>query len=304
MCWKLVYSTDNPWMKPASRGNNVVRKHQRGANTTSVARIQLTNGIALLGTRAILKVQSILTAPPAFFNNWPAAISRSGLTRAMKLLSTHQGINTMTTLINITSVPADKLEATQLQVVARWKSTEKRTIPATNAVRAVTLPASIWQADTALATVTDKSLALFVLDGVADLAKDYLSTIVEESNWQRTQVPQEHFTLSALLAWQSEQAALSGRLNGEEIKKWLESSATVKSIATKHGEKIASALGEQFVKLASPNHGLTPEKASKILANIWDASDSDSTTGLRVQLRLTAISKKSAEQANMLDSIL
>jgi hypothetical protein len=143
-----------------------------------------------------------------------------------------------------------------------------------------------------------------VHDAIADLAKDYLSTIVEESNWIRTQVPQESFTLASLLAWNAERAALSGRLNGEEIKKWIAESVTINTIAFKHGAEIAKALGEQFVKLASPNHGLTPEKASKILANLWNAEDANSNTGLRVQLRLDAISKKNADSANVLDSIL
>jgi hypothetical protein len=127
---------------------------------------------------------------------------------------------------------------------------------------------------------------------------------VEESNWQRTEVPLEAFTLTALLQWQQERAALSGRLNGDEIKQWLSTSATIKHVATSHGDKIAAALGAQLVKLASPNHGLTPEKASKLLDTLWQAEDADSTTGLRVQLKLTAISKKTEESANVLDSIL
>jgi hypothetical protein len=206
------------------------------------------------------------------------------------------------TLVTISSVVADKLADNTLQVVARWKDTDKRPIAAANRVRAVVLPATIWTAD--LATIADNSLRLFVLDAVGDLAKDYLSTIVEDSNWMRTQVPQESFTLAALLAWNSERAALSGRLNGEEIKKWIAESVTIATVATKHGAEIAKALGEQFVKLASPNHGLTPEKAGKILANIWQADDANNNTGLRVQLRLDAISKKTADAANMLDSIL
>lgn len=210
----------------------------------------------------------------------------------------------MTTLINITSVPADKLEATQMQVVARWKDTDKRPIAAANRVRAITLPVDLWTGDASVSTVTNDVLRLFLLDAVADLAKEYLSTIVEESKWLRTQVPQEHFSLSALLAWQQERAALSGRLNGDEIKQWLKQSATIASIATKHGAEIAGALGDTFVKLASPNHGLTPEKAAKILSNLWDASDTDTNTGLRVQLRLTAISQKTESTANVLDSIL
>lgn len=209
-----------------------------------------------------------------------------------------------TNLLTISSVPAEKLETGQMQIVASWKDTDKRPIAAANRKRAVILPETLWKSDSAVQPIAHKELQLHVLDSIAELAKEFLATIVEESNWQRTQVPQESFALSNLLQWQSERAALSGRLNGEEIKQWLATSETIATIKSIHGEKIAGALGEQFVKLASPNHGLTPEKAAKILANLWKPEDANSTTGLRVQLRLTAISNKSAESANMLDSIL
>jgi hypothetical protein len=49
---------------------------------------------------------------------------------------------------------------------------------------------------------------------------------------------------------------------------------------------------------------LTPEKAAKVLSSLWQSEDTDTTTGLRVQMRLTAISKKNETGANVLDSIL
>lgn len=213
------------------------------------------------------------------------------------------------TLLNITSVPAEKLNSDQLQVTARWKDTDKRPISPANRVRAVILPATIWSGQitvTALAgNNATAALRMHILDSIGELAKDYLSTVVEESNWLRTQVPLQAFDLASLLAWQDERAALSGRLNGEEIKQWVASSFTITTVAEKHGAAIAKALGEQLVKLASPNHGLTAEKAGKILANIWNAADADSNTGLRVQLRLTAIRDKAADSgSNVLDSIL
>jgi hypothetical protein len=214
----------------------------------------------------------------------------------------------MTTLINISSVAAEKLSDGQMQIVARWKDSKDKIVAAANRTRAIELPANYWQNETQCevngnAEVT-KMLKLHIHDSIAELAKNYLATICEESNMQRTQVPIEHFTLSALLQWQSEQAAISGRLNGDEIKSWLSSSVTIKKVIELHGDKVGNALGEQFVKLASPNHGLTPEKAAKLLSSLWQSEDTDSTTGLRVQMRLTAISKKNADSANVLDSIL
>lgn len=240
------------------------------------------------------------------FNNWLAAIQE----RNNKfLIPSNEPIGEFSmNLIQISSVAADSVKDNELQIVARWKDTDKRPISKENRVRAVILPATIWSNAVSIAATGDDAatpmLRLHLLDSIEELAKQYLSTICEESNWQRTQVPQEAFSLSALLTWQQERAALSGRLNGDEIKQWLSSSATISAVATKHGAEIAKALGEQLVKLASPNHGLTPEKASKILANIWQAADADSNTGLRVQLRLTAIRDKSNDSANVLDSIL
>lgn len=206
-------------------------------------------------------------------------------------------------LLTISSVVPDSAPAGKMLLVARWKSTDKRTIPATNQRRCVELPANIWT--DAINNGTDsKSFLVFVHDAIEELARKYLSTIVESDNWLRTQVNEPAFSLSALLAWNEEQAALSGRLNGDTIKEWVSQSATVAAVSATHGAKVGAAIGEQFVKLAGPNHGLTPEKADKLLTNLWKAEDADSMTGLKVMLRLQAIRDKPANSDNVLDSIL
>ncbi len=212
----------------------------------------------------------------------------------------------MANLLNISSVPAETIKDSELQIICRWKDTDKRPIAAANRVRAVILPSTIWKGDASVATVSTSNaqLALFILDATYDLAVSYLRAIVEDSNWQRAQVNADAFTLSNLLQWNADQAAINGRLNGDEIKKWVESSATVKHVATLHGDKVGKAIGDQFVKLASPNHGLTPEKAGKLLETLWQKEDADSTTGLRVQLKLSAIRDKKQDDTNVLDSIL
>lgn len=207
-------------------------------------------------------------------------------------------------LLTITSVPAETVKPEELQIVARWKNTDARPIATANRVRAVILPKTIWETDTNVTPVQFQPLRLFVLDGLEQLATDYLRSVVEDSNWQRTQVPADAFTLSSLLTWQADQAAISGRLNGDTIKAWLTSSVTIASVTQVHGAKVGEALGAQLVKLASPNHGLTPEKADKLLSNLWKSEDADSTTGLRVMLRLQAIRDKAQDSANVLDSIL
>lgn len=212
----------------------------------------------------------------------------------------------MSNLLQISSV-VPEVKNGEIVITARWKETKDKPLNPNNRNRSVILPANIWSGEFSVShedSDTAKQLRLVMLESINDLAKSYLSSICEESNMLRTQVPLEHFQLSSLLTWSAEQAALSGRLNGDEIKSWISQSVTIKQVHEVHGEKIAAALGEQFVKLASPNHGLTPEKADKILTNLWKPEDCDTTTGLRVQMRLTAISKKAEQTANVLDSIL
>lgn len=215
--------------------------------------------------------------------------------------------NQMTQLINITSVPAEKVETNQLQIVARWKSTDKNPVPECNKVRAVIIDGSTWNNEPSINKLSDpseKTLRLFLLDAIEEVAVSYLRSIVEDSKHQRTQVNLDAFSLSNLLQWQAEQAAISGRLNGDTIKQWISQSATVASVTSAHGEKVGKALSDQFIKLAGPNHGLTPEKADKLLSSLWKVEDADTTTGLRVMLRLQAIRDKAKDEANVLDSIL
>lgn len=208
----------------------------------------------------------------------------------------------MPNLINITSKPAETTKADELQIVASWKDTDKRPIAAANKKRAVILPANIWSAQTAN---MENSFRVFVLDAIEELAKSYLAAIVESSNWMRTQVPQEDFNLENLLAWQNQRAEMSGRLSADAIKAWAEQSATVLNAKTVHGDKVASALVDTFSKLAGPNHGLAPDRATKILSKLWQAADSNDPVGVRIQLRMQGIIDKAAKtQEDVLGDVL
>ena len=149
------------------------------------------------------------------------------------------------------------------------------------------------------------SFKVFVLDAIEELAKNYLAKIVEESNWLRTQVPQEDFQLENLLAWQNQRAEMSGRLDADAIKAWAEKSATVTNARTVHGDKVAVALIDTFAKLAGPNHGLAPDRATKILSKLWQAADSNNPVGVRVQLRMQGIiDKANKTQEDVLGDVL
>ena len=208
----------------------------------------------------------------------------------------------MSTLINITSKPAESTKADELQIIATFKDTEKRPLAAANKKRAVILPANIWNDPT---QNMQGAFKVFVLDAIEELAKSYLATIVESSNWMRTQVPQEDFQLENLLAWQNQRAENSGRLSAEAIKAWAEKSATVLNAKTVHGDKVAAALIDTFSKLAGPNHGLAPDRATKILTKLWQAADSNDPVGVRVQLRMQGIiDKANKTQEDVLGDVL
>ncbi len=212
----------------------------------------------------------------------------------------------MTNLINISSVVPDSAPANKLLVIARWKSSDKRIIAKENMARCIELPANIW-GDIPTVTHSNESttnhLKLLLADAIADIAKSYLATIVEDSNWMRTTVNDDAFTISSLLTWQADTAAVSGRLSGDTIKEWITRSATIAAVKATHGDAIATALGNQFVKLAGPNHGVTSEKAGKLLGSLWKVEDAEDATGLRVLLKLQGIRDKDAT-ADVLDSIL
>ena len=208
----------------------------------------------------------------------------------------------MSTLINITSKPAETTKADELQIIATWKDTDKQPISAANKKRAIILPANIWSAQTAN---MENSFRVFVLDAIEELAKSYLSEIVKSSNWLRTQVPQEDFQLENLLAWQNQRAEMSARLDADTIKAWAEQSATVTNARTVHGDKVAAALIDTFSKLAGPNHGLAPDRATKILSKLWQAADNNDPTGVRVQLRMQGIiDKANKTQEDVLGDVL
>lgn len=212
----------------------------------------------------------------------------------------------MTNLINITSVPAEKLEDGKKQLIVRFKDTDKQPISKENRVRAIILPANIWSNQYSVTSEVGsvaRSLSLLLADTIEELARDYLSTIVRDSNWQRTTVNEDAFSLSSLLAWQEERSISQGRLNGDLIKEWVGRSFTITAMKENHSEKHATALGELFVKLAGPNHGITAEKATKLLSTLWNEKDADDSTGLRVMMRLQAISKKK-EGDNLLEDLL
>ncbi len=215
--------------------------------------------------------------------------------------------NATSNLLTISSTVPTQPDAGKFLIIARWKNGKNpdgstKLVSDSNRARSIQLPTGIWAN---MIETDNQQFVLFIKEAVEELAKQYLAKICEDSNMMRTQVPIESFSLANLLQWNSEQAAISGRLNGEEIKNWLASSETIKAVTIAHSAAIATALGAQFVKLASPNHGLTPAKAESLLTKLFVPADADTTTGLRVMLRLQAIRDRSeSTEANVLDSIL
>ena len=208
----------------------------------------------------------------------------------------------MTNLLNIATVAQENVPADKLQIIARFKDTEKRPISAANRIRAVLLSANIWS-DNINHPENNNAFRAFIHDAVEELAKTYLATITEESNWQRKEVPAEDFNLANLLQWQQQRSELSARLNGDAIKQWAEQSKTIANITASHSKQHADALVSQFVKLASPNHGLDATKAGNIISKLFAAEDTEHMIGARILLKLEAIRDKPANSDDLLGSL-
>lgn len=203
-------------------------------------------------------------------------------------------------LLTISSTAQESVKETEMQIVATWKDTDKNPISKENRVRAVVLPATIWGNELKVAG-ENKMLRAFMFDSMEELAKDFLKSVVKDSNWMRREIPQESFTVSSLLTWKAEQDALSGRLTSDAILQWALKSKTVAKLQETKGEKIAEKFRSLLAKLAGPAHGLTKEQAGDILSKLWQIDDSDDTVGFKVQMRLEGIRDKKEE--NSIDDI-
>lgn len=168
-------------------------------------------------------------------------------------------------------------------------------------IRRIVLPASLWNGISAtLNTQHSVGLQDVLLAGLRRIASDRLKDTLTETPALR-EVPTEHYSIAALLAWNEESASSRGSITftREDVEQWYPTSAVFRIMATK-GQQWTAYIGNRLGTLAAKNHGLKkPEDAAKLITLLAD----DSSTALVAELisRLSHIERSlSAKQADAL----
>lgn len=202
-------------------------------------------------------------------------------------------------IINTTPTEA---AADHITLSATWRNTATKVVPESQKYRSVAVPEE-YISTQEVKEVPSKYRGI-IIDALITIGGERLADFCQNSNMMATTVSAELFRTDALLAWNADRKALQQRLTADELKAWAPTSATVKAAHAAYSEEQANAIAALLVKLASPNHGLTPVQAGNFLARVWKSADADSITGLRVQLRLQSIADSSAAAADALSAIL
>lgn len=197
-----------------------------------------------------------------------------------------------------TTAPA----AGQLVVFYNWRSTTNKTVPDSQKHRSVLVPEQMIL--TAEVAALPEKFRAIILDALTTIAGERLAEFCTNSNMMATTVSADLFAADSLLQWNADRKALQQRLTADELKAWVATSATVASATQLYGADVGRAVADQLVKLAGPNHGMTPERATNFLAKLWKFEDVQSVTGLRVQMRIQAIADSTAAAADALSAIL
>jgi hypothetical protein len=206
-------------------------------------------------------------------------------------------------MLNPITIHTVKAEQTSGFVLVQynWRTTAQKVVPDSQKHRSCLVP--VENLVTQEVKEIPAKFRAIVLKALEEIASERLADFCQSSNMMAATISADLFNVDALLAWNNERQQLQQRLTADEVKAWAPTSATVAAVTAKHGADHGKAMVAQLVKLAGPNHGLTPEKAGKILDNLWATSDADNLTGLRVMLRLQAI-REATTADDMLDSIL
>lgn len=172
-------------------------------------------------------------------------------------------------------------------LTANVRETKGNTCPVERKHRNVVIPEYI------LPESVPKQFQCVLLDKFYSLAKQYLETVMEESDRMAREIPVEAFSIPSLLEFFG-RVAVSNRLTGETVGLWFDASATGKSIMAKCAAKGTSVqkYRDLFIKTASPNHGINPNTCTVLLA-LMDESDSAEGIGATLVNRWNATVQKS-----------
>lgn len=195
-----------------------------------------------------------------------------------------------------------EVPAGSMLIAYNWRSTAQKVVPESQKHRSIVIGESLILSDEVKAVAA--KFRPLIVDAITEVARERLADFCQSANMMAAAVSADLFSVDSLLSWNSERAALQQRLTADEVKAWASTSATVAAATSARGPEVGKAVADQLIKLAGPNHGMTPEKATKFLSVLWQAADADNITGLRVMLRLQAIAESSKNSAGLLDSIL
>ena len=190
----------------------------------------------------------------------------------------------------------------ELLISYNWRSTSQNPVAEANKYRGVCIPQGhIYTAEVLAVPAAYRPLLVAALE---EIAAQRLADYCKQHTMHVTTVSADLFQAEALLAWNADRTALQQRLTAEEVKTWAATSATIAAISAQHSPAAAQALAATLAKLAGPNHGITPEVATKLMTNVWQPADTDSITGLRILTKLQGIAASTAKADDLLASIL
>lgn len=203
-------------------------------------------------------------------------------------------------LIHTTSTAEPK--AGELLISYNWRSTAANPVAEANKYRAVCVPAShLHTAEVLSVPAAYRALLIAALE---EIASQRLADYCKQHTMHATVVSADLFRAADLLAWNADRTALQQRLTAEEVREWAKTSSTIAHIAAAHSDAHAAALTATLAKLAGPNHGITPEVAARLLSAVWQESDTDSITGLRIFTKLDGIRSATRKADDLLAGIL
>lgn len=186
----------------------------------------------------------------------------------------------------------------EILITANLRETAKQTVKDDQRYRNVCIP------EFSLPEVEDRFRKVLI-EKFVELAKSFLEDKMDESARMMREIPQSSFSIDSLLGYAA-RVAVSGRMTGEQVAAWFDTSHTGQYIKEKvqgtDAEKAAQVkkYRDLFVKTASPNHGINPNTCTALLATMRK-EDTETTVGAALATKWQAtITKSSASEIDSL----
>lgn len=204
-------------------------------------------------------------------------------------MSTNQITVNGSTFFLVHSTNTSEANGAEVQISANARET------AANKVSDAQRYRNIWIPEFSLPSIEDKFRPV-LLSKLYELAKSRFELDMEESNRLATQVPASNYSLSGLLDFFATQS-LSGRMTKEAVEAWFIGSATRAYIVSKKDEATATKYGQQYAKMASPNHGVNPPTCTALLS-VMQPADLSGETASSVATAIATRLQQTIDKAN------